>query len=494
MSKKETVQTETQQKVVTKYDKKVQKRKEAELKAKKQQKMDRIVGIAVAAIIVIAIAFVPVRKYIASHSTYITVGGCDVTQVEFDYYYNVAAGNYINTYGSYLSYMGLDTTSDFSTQMYSDTLTWKDYFEQLAVDNLRQNKALIAEAEAAGFTYDTSLEYELFKDTLKDAAAEAGQSLGTYYKANFGRYASASGIKPFVEEGYLASAYYKSVAESREAAAEEIQAYYDENTATYDSVDYLLTEVVAEIPETEKITNEDGTTSTVEPTEEQIQTAMDAAKAKADEALEVIDEQGTANTNKLKSSISTYYNDWLFDEERAEGDTTIIEDTTNNKYYVLKFQNRYLDETLTATIRAIMTTTESGDVILGEWAAAGSTEEAFIELVPKYSEDTYTNANGGLYQELTKSTLNSTMSDWIFAEDRNPGDAITLEEEGATYVLYYVEEGRPEWQAKIANTLLSTDMDEYLTVLKDACEVTDPKGNLNYLTVQDTTTESTTAE
>lgn len=251
---------------------------------------------------------------------------------------------------------------------------------------------------------------------------------------------------------------------------------------------------MAEIPETEKITNEDGTTSTVEPTEEQIQTAMDAAKAKADEALEVIDEQGTANTNKLKSSISTYYNDWLFDEERAEGDTTIIEDTTNNKYYVLKFQNRYLDETLTATIRAIMTTTESGDVILGEWAAAGSTEEAFIELVPKYSEDTYTNANGGLYQELTKSTLNSTMSDWIFAEDRNPGDAITLEEEGATYVLYYVEEGRPEWQAKIANTLLSTDMDEYLTVLKDACEVTDPKGNLNYLTVQDTTTESTTAE
>lgn len=494
MSEKETVKTEAQQKVVTKYDKKVQKRKEAELKAKKQQRTDRIIAIVIAAVVVIAIAAIPVRKYIASHSTYITVGGHDVTQVEFDYYYNVAAGNYINTYGSYLSYMGLDTTGDFSTQMYSDTLTWKDYFEQLAVDNLCQNKALIAEAEAAGFTYDTTMEYDLFKDTVKDAATEAGQSLGTYYKASFGRYASASSIKPFVEEGYLAAAYYKSVAETKEAATEEIQAYYDENTATYDSVDYLLTEVVAEIPAAETTTNADGTTTTVEPTEEQIQTAMDAAKVKADEALEVIADQGTANTNKLKSSISSYYSDWLFDEARVEGDTTIIEDTANHKYYVLMFQNRYLDETLTATIRAIMTTTESGEAILGEWAAAGSTEEAFIELVPKYSEDTYTNANGGLYQELTKSTLDSSMSDWIFAEDRNPGDAITLEAEGGTYVLYYVEDGRPEWQAKIANTLLSAEMDEYLTALKDACEVTDPKGNLNYLTVQDTTTESGVAE
>lgn len=485
MSEKAKSQNEASQKIVTKYDRKVQRRKEEELKAKKRKMISRVVGIVVLAAIVVGLASIPVKNYVARHSTYITVGGHDITKVEFDYYYNLVSSDYINTYGTYLSYMGFNASGDFAEQAYSDTMSWKDYFDQLAVDSIRQNKALLDAAQAAGFTYDTSEEYAAFAESAKTAAAEAGESLNRYYKLTFGRYSTVSGLKPYVEEGYLASAYYKHVAEERAASADEIQAYYDENKTSYDSVDYRLTEISAEIPETQTVTDSDGTVNTVEPTEEEIQAAMDAAQKQADRALLVIAEQGTEHNGVLKSGISSKYSDWLFDEARKEGDTTIIEDTDNHKYYVLQFAGRYLDDAVTADVRVIATTTGNGEDILAEYNAAGATEEAFIELVKKYSEDNYSLAEGGLYKEVTTNSLNSAFSEWIFAEGRKSGDTVFLEQEGTSFVLYYIGEGRPEWQVSIANTLLGETMSDYLDEIKAGCEVSDPKGRLVYLKVQE---------
>lgn len=484
MSEKAKSQNEASQKIVTRYDRKVQRRKEEEQKAKKRKMISRVVGVVILAAIIIGLASIPIRNYAARHSTYITVGGHDITKVEFDYYYNLASSDYINTYGTYLSYMGFNASGDYAAQAYSDTMSWKDYFEQLAVDTIRQNKALVDAAKAAGFTYDTSREYEAFEESARTAAAAAGESLNRYYKLTFGRYSTVSGLKPYVEEGYLASAYYKHVAEERAASADEIQAYYDENKANYDSVDYKLTEISAEIPAAQTVTDGDGNANTVEPTEEEIQAAMDAAKEEADAALLVIDEEGAEHNGMLKSGISSKYSDWLFDEARKEGDTTIIEDTDSHKYYVLQFVKRYLDDAVTADVRVIATTTGNGEDILAEYNAAGATEEAFIELVRKYSEDNYSMAEDGLYKEITANSLNTIFSEWIFAEGRKPGDTVSLVQEGTGFVLYYIGEGRPEWQVSIANTLLGETMNDYLNEIKEGCEVSDPKGRLVYLKVQ----------
>lgn len=494
MSQKETLKKESAQGVVTRYDKKMQKRREQELKAKREQKISRIVGIAILVVIAVALLSIPVRRYIAKNATYITVGGHDITRVEFDYYYNLTSSEYINTYGTYLSYMGLDTSADFASQSYSTDMSWKDYFDQLAVDSIRQNKALADAAEAAGFTYDPSAEYEEFVKTFKEGAAEAGMSVSKYYKSNFGTYAMASQLKSYIEEGYVASAYYTSVAEEKDPSEAEIQAYYDENKASYDSVDFKLTEIAADVPEAQTTTDADGKETTVEPTEAQIQAAMDAAKEQADAALEEIAEKGEEKTGMLQSAVSSKYREWLFDDARQEGDTTVIEDSDSYKYYVLQFEKRYLDEMLSASIRAIMMTTGSGEDVLTEWKNAGGTEDAFAEMAAKYSEDSYSNTKGGLYEELTASTLDSSLSDWIFAEERKPGDTTTLTESDVVYVLYYVGQGRPEWQVKIAGTLLNEKMDEYLTDLKNACEVFDPKGHLVYLKVQEAADTGSTAD
>lgn len=500
MSGKATPQKEETQKIVTKYDRKVQRRKEEEARAKREKQISRIIGIVILVLIVGAFLYSPIRKFAAAHSTYITVGSHKISEVEFDYYYALASNDYLDTYGSYLSYLGLDISGSFENQAYSDTMSWKDYFDQLAVNAIIQNKALLDEAEAAGFTYDASAEYEAFVANSKEAAAEAGVTLGRYYRATFGQYATASNLKPFIEEGYIASAYYRAVAEAREAGEAEIRAYYAENTATYDSVDYLLTQIDAEIPEAKVITDEGGNEFTEEPTEEEIQAAMDAAKEQADEALLVIEEEGTETVGSLRSGVSTYYRDWLFDDARKEGDTTVIEDSVNYRYYVLMFERRYLDESLiTANIRAIMTTGSNGEAILAEWEAAGATEEAFISLVPIYSQDTYSNNSGGLYKDLNHASLSGdALNNWVFAEERKAGDTVTITDQGVTYVLYYVSQGRPEWQASIANTLLSDTMNTYMLEIEEKYEISDPKGRLTYLktpepTIADNTDEAAAA-
>ena len=149
---------EKSEKVMTKYDRKMEKRRieeEKELKSLKRFKIGSIIIIAaIAAAVVISIGMSAYTKYAAVYNTYVKIGDHEITKVEYDYYYNNAVNSYLSMYGSYLPYMGLDTSKDFAQQQYTDNMTWKDYFDQMAVSQLTQVKAIVDDAAAQGFTYD----------------------------------------------------------------------------------------------------------------------------------------------------------------------------------------------------------------------------------------------------------------------------------------------------------------------------------------------------
>lgn len=512
MSKKENnTETAEQEKVVTRYERRLQKRKEQEEKEKREKRIGIAAGIVVVAAIVCLIASFPIRTYLAVNETFVKVGGEKITKLEFDYNYNLAVNNYISQYGSYLSYFGLDTSKDLSTQMYSDTLTWEDYFQQMTVDTIKSNKALLAKANEAGFTYDTKEDFKEYEESLKAAAAKQGVNVNNYLKSSFGSYATLGRLEGVIKEGMVVNAFYKQLTDEKQPTDDEIQAYYDENTASYDSVDYRMEQINAELPtepteladpvdETQQA--EDGAEGeeekAYEPSEAEVAAAMAEAKAKADESVKTIAKDGELRKNATKSSINSYVSDWLFDDSRKTGDTTVIENTTSNCYYVVAFDKRYLDETPSVNARVIMTQaaadTEDGaddtkqvdaQAILDEWKAGEATEDSFIELCKKYSQDTYTSENGGLYEGITKSGVEESIAEWLFAEDRVQGDttAITLEG-GVNYVMYYLGQGDPQWKLSVRSTLLSDTMDAYLEEIKEPLEVEDPKGNLNYLKVE----------
>ncbi len=491
---------QTEQKVMTKYDRKVQKRKEEKEKEKKEERISTAVGIVFLVALVCLVASFPIRTYLATHETYVVINGEKVNKVEFDYVYNTTKNNYINQYGSYLTYFGLDTSKDLSTQMYSDTLTWQDYFEQNAVESLKQNKALMAEAKAAGFTYDTTEEYNTFKESVKTSAASADVSEKEYIRSIYGSYATMGRIEEYIKNDMVMNAYYQKLQEDNAPSDDEIQSYYEENKATYDSVDYRLTTVNAELP-TEPTeladpveatpapdTTTDGTATTdttYQPSDAEIAKAMEDAKVLADDAEQTVAKDGDVHENEKKSSVNYLISDWLFDDARKAGDTTIITNDNSHCYYVVAFEQRYLDETPSADVRVIIPTEDkTGEEILDEWKSGAATEDSFAELCKKYTQDTSAVENGGLFEQVTKTGMTEELSSWIFDSSRQAGDTVSITVNDTTYVLYYIGQDQPEWKINIKNTLVSDTMSQYMQDITADVTVEDPKGKLNYLKVQ----------
>lgn len=496
---------QTEQKVMTKYDRKVQKRKEDKEKEKKEERISTAVGIVFLVALVCLVASFPIRTYLATHETYVVINGEEVNKVEFDYVYNTSKNNYITQYGSYLSYFGLDTSKDLSTQMYSETLTWQDYFEQNAVESLKQNKALMAEAKAAGFTYDTTDEYNTFKETIKTSAAAAGVSDKEYVRSIYGSYATMGRIEEYVKNDMVMNAYYQKLQEDNAPSDDEIQSYYEENKATYDSVDYRLTTIEADLPtepteladpveETAADTTgtTDGTAATdstqdtaYQPSDAEIAKAMEDAKVLADDAEQTVAKDGEAHENEKKSSVNYLISDWLFDDARKAGDTTVITNDNSHCYYAVAFEKRYLDETPSADVRVIIPTEDkTGEEILEEWKNGAATEDSFAELCKKYTQDTSAVENGGLFEQVTKTGMTEELSNWIFDSSRQAGDTVAITVSDTTYVLYYIGQDQPEWKINIKNTLVSDTMSQHMQDITADVTVEDPKGKLNYLKVQ----------
>lgn len=488
---------ESQEKVLTRYDLKMQRRREQKKKEEREKKIVKAVGILLLIGLVCLVASFPIRSYLTVHGTYIVVADENVSRVEFDYHYNLVKNSYLNQNYYLLSLMGLDLSGDLSQQMFSDTLTWQDFFEEMAVDNLQRNKALKREMEAAGFTYDVTQDYEEYQETLRSVASEAGMTVSAYVQDLFGTYATLSRIENFVKEGIVTNAYYNSVRESKMPSDEEITIYYEENKDDYDSVDYRLTLVEAELPtepteladpveETDAATEEDGETE-YKPSEAEIEFAMSQARAEAEEVEKTVFTEGEIHENLLQSNVAAMLREWLFDSSRVSGDTTIIEDTSNNRYYVLAFVDRYLSQAPTADLRIIMTESDRAQAILDEWKAGEATEDSFAALADQYNDPLYINTEGGLVEAQTPSGLSAELVDWIFDEARSGGDTaiIASEAEGSDYIIYYAGSNEPQWKVNVRNTLLDDIiMVEYIDEIVQNAQVKDPKGNLYYLKVQ----------
>lgn len=510
---------QNKEKTMTKYDLKMQRRKEAKEREKKEKRIETLIGVVIVVALVCLIASFPIRTYMAVNETFVKINGEDITKVEFDYNYNVIKNNYLNQYGSYLSMFGLDLTADLSTQMYSETMTWEDYFEQQTVDSIIRGKALKAQAEAANFTCDLEADFKDYEEGIKVTAQEAGLSVGDYVKQAYGSYATIGRIEEYVKESILVNAYYTQVGEEKTPSEEEIQAHYEADKNAFDSVDYYSTIITAELPTepteladpvseateetTEGAVEEAATEGTeaveeaYQPSEAEIAKAMEDAKVLADAAVDTVTAEGELNENMQYADISNVIRDWLFDETRKEGDTTVMEDTVNNQYYVVSFVKRYLDETPSANARIIMAADGNGDAILEEWKNGDATEESFGLLADQYNEGTSYTAEGGYYEGLTSGSMQEEVDTWLFKESRAVGDTavITTAADGNVYVLYYAGPNDAEWKMTARAEILAEVMENYLQEISKDFTVEDPKGNLEYLTIETTEeTETTQAE
>lgn len=538
------------EKKLTKYDLKMQRRREEALRQQRTARYSAIAGVVVVLIVVAVLATKIYGGYQDKHGTYVTVGEHEVQRAEYEYYYYSSINSLYSYYGNYLSYMGLDLSQPLDQQTYMDDMTWKDYFDQQAVEQLKQVYALTEEAEAAGFEYDAAADVDAAVESLETSAGDADMTVSEYVKASYGSLATLDNVKSFVEKSSIATAYYNSVEDATEVTSDEVNAYYDENKDNYDSVDYLICKIEADMPEeeteaaeTDAVETEIAESETLseeeqaakEAEEEAVKAAaMEEAKAKADEMLtQVTDESSFSplyadyatdntvefeKTNVKKSAVSpTAVAEWLFDNARQAGDKTVIEDSTNNAYYVVYFKERYLEHAKTVDVRHILiradaettddmtdeekTTAEENakseakkkaEDVYEEWKNGDATEDSFAALANTYSEDTGSNTNGGLYEAVTQGQMVTSFNDWIFDAARKPGDTDIVESEYGYHIMYFVGDNAEQWYVNIENTLRSNKMQEYITNLTADIEVVDKRGDIDYLHAKETESETET--
>ncbi len=355
MAKKNQPQTGTEQKVQTRYDRKMEARRKQEEKDKREAKMLRIGAVTVCVLLVLAVAgsigaSVWSRKA-ATKDAYVTIGEHKVTKLEFDYYYNAM----LNSYSSLMAYMGMDATSDLASQPYSEDLTWKDFFDEMAVEQLKQAKAMADDAAANNFSHDVTEEYANMVNSLKSVAESMGMSVEEYYKMTYGEYATEKNMEPYLKEGLLTEAYRQHLMEQNAPEAQEIKDYYAENVQSYDKVDYRSFVFNADIAE--GAVQEDIDKAMTE-AEKKAEAMLEARKGGADfrqlcienasgeekAAYEDTETDASLREGAKYAGTPSAISDWLYEDGRTQGDMEVVEDIDGNRYYVVEFIKRYYDE------------------------------------------------------------------------------------------------------------------------------------------------------
>lgn len=494
--KKNAAKAAETEKVMTKYDLKMQRRKEEAAKAKKEELKGLIIGIVLVAALAAFVLSFPIRSYLAVNGQYIKVGGEKVTRLEFDMQYNITKNSYLEQMGSYLSMFGMTDASAIENMAYSDNMTFGDYFAQMTAEGIREQKGLFAKAKEAGFTHDTTAQMDEMKAALETAAKEQGVTLDVYVNNLYGSLATWNRVKPYLERTFYVSAYYNKVMEDNMPAEEEIQAEYEANTANYDTVDYHMTIIEAELPTTapdgtvEK--DEEGNEIPYEPTEEEIAAAMEAAYEKALEAEKTVATDGTEYTGMRLSGLTSYIKDFMADESRKAGDTTVVEIASSNRYWAVSFDNRYRDENPTYDFRMISSYSIDAQTILDEWKNGDATEDSFMDLAAKYDE-AGTASIGGYYSGMRATSVNEEIGEWLKA-GRAEGDTLAVTtESGAAYVVYYLAEGEPAWKLDATSALLNADMSAFMEEAIADIEIVDRKKNLAYLYIEEESSEEASA-
>lgn len=484
-------QTEEQSdKVVTRYDRRMEKRKKEEEKERRSWKRFKIVSIVILAAVAVSIVFSIgtsfYNRYTVLNQTYFRVGDHDITRLEYNYYFNNVYSNYLSMYGSYVSMMGLDTTVDLDEQTYpgNENMTWKDYFDQSAVEQIQQIKAMADEARENGFEYDSSEDMASYETEIAAQAESASVSESEYYTLMYGDYATPSRIETFVEENLLASAYYSHLVEENQPADDEITAYYEENKNSYDTVTYrsFYFEVDTSAGEetgSEETTAVETTTAAEETTVEE--TTLDTAEETAEEttaAEETTVEETTTGAEETAAEETTAA------EEETETETASEEETGMT------------DEEIAAAMDELK-------VQADEMAARLEAGEDFEDLCVEYaSEDQKENyggeEDGSLTEEGSYFGAPSVAADWLFDESRQEGDITVLESESLNryYVVQFISRQNDEetTNESIGNLLASQVVSEYVTEIAQEYTVTDVAGDLHYLTVPEESTEAAETE
>ena len=283
-----------------------------------------------------------------------TIGENTLTNSQLQVYYWMEIQNFLNQYGSYVAYFGLDYTQPLDTQLEEDGLTWQQYFLDTALNNWHQVQSMSLMAEEAGIPMDEASKTYLegLDAYLEEVAANNGITVEELMVGNFGPGADKEDYRYFQGLYLTGVPYYQKAVEAMTPSQEDLEAYFAEHEEEYAAsgvtkdgkfvdVRHILVQVKGEAT--------DGTY-----TDAEWETCRADAQAILDEwlagekteesfaalATEKTEDPGSQATGGLYQQVYAGqmvepFNDWCFDEARTYGDYGLVQTTYG--YHVMFF-------------------------------------------------------------------------------------------------------------------------------------------------------------
>ena len=433
-----------------------------------------VIAILVASCCLIVLSIRSTGNYLRDRVS-ITSEHFEVNNAMVSYFFRDSFNAQRSYFDYYQSYYNLNTSMPLREQKYNDSMTWFDYFMNSTSSNIA-NMLILAEAAHDAGMEITDVEEGRIDMTIRAMqkhADEAGVSLEKYIHNNYGLGVKESDIRDALELYYLNQKFYYDALSKIEVTDDEIKKQYEENENDYLKVSYKVY--------TFRKTTEGKTAD---------EKAEELASAKSlkdfDITLRKILAEDKMSNDNIDSAVensvvnnasyneSAEYSKWLFEDGRKENDVKTIKADSGNVSVYFVTEPAHLDESETKNVRHILYSFDdyetkeeckaAADAILEQFKKDGGGEEAFADLANRYSSDTGSAMNGGLYENVAEGQMVEEFEDWIFDEDRKAGDTDVIETSYGYHVMYYVGNGRPAWEATVYSELVS---DKYSDLAED---------------------------
>ena len=519
--------------------KKLTERQIAEQKEAKKITLYSVLFAVVMVVIIVAAIVVGINQNIQSSGVHekktvaATVGEHSVSNAELSYYYIDYVNNYANSYGSYLSLMGINSTKALNEQTYNEETgeTWADYFISQAAASAQSVYALEDAAKAEGFTLPQEQQDQLalVANNVESYASLYGYpSVDSFLKAQYGNGASKEGYLAYYERNLLAGAYQTAHMDSLTYTPEQIAEADKADPGKYSSYSFAQYYIPVSKFLTGGTTDDEGnTTYTAAEREAAIAAAKEAIAPLTDETVTTVEAldaaiaamainegaeaSATVYTDQSSTGINTYLTDWVTDSSRKAGDVTCIEIPgtvkdengedldTITAFYVVLFTGKNENNTKLVNVRHILVgfegeTQEDGtysdevkeaaktkaEDILSQWKSGDATEDSFAALANENSTDTGSNTNGGLYEDVYPGQMVAAFNDWCFDSSRKSGDTGIVETNYGYHVMYFVGNSDQTYREyQIVNDLTNSDMESWYQGLLDTSPIT--MGDTGYM-------------
>ena len=433
--------------------------------------------------------------YFLRNTVVATTENYEVDNAVFSYFFHKYYQEFNNTYGYYFPINTSVSLKGQTCTLYSDGSTWFDFFAANAKSTLSNTLAFCEEANARGITLTEEDHKEIDEAiaSIKTAAKQAGVTTSYYTHVMFGSGVNQKDVRRALELSVLASKCNQAIVDSYNYTEADFNKYIEENPDALVYAEYAAFDM--------------NTSDTLEDdvkTAEMLQSYLDRfAQVTTKEEFEAVafdylrnvtyldDEKVTDDAIREEvsalSTKSTYVKDdataeWAFADDRKAGDvfTEISEDKTTYSAYML-LATPSLDEYNTVNIRHILLSSatygsDEAAKAKAEELLAGFTggADAFAALANEYSEDTGSNTNGGLYENVGKGEMVETFDAWIYADGRKAGDTGIVKTEHGYHVMFFDGEGEIAWHVQADNALKNAQYS------KDSAEI-----NAKYVTTFD---------